>query len=435
MGGHTSWLVMSLLLLFAGITFLAGTYPALFLAAFQPLKVLKQAATAKAGGTLLRKSLVVVQFAISSFLIVCTLVVVKQRWFIQHKDLGLDRSFIMTMDVDGRLKNNLAAFKNSLLANASIRAVSASYDSPINIQGGYSLTKAEGQPDGFNMSIAAIPTEKDFTTTMGLTLVAGSALTDADIQQLQPDSASKAEPYYHFTLNESAAKALGWKPETAIGKKITMNGRSGEIKAVVKDFHFASMHEPIAPIILFPEYNYFGKLLVKVAGNSLSAAEAHLQHVWRSYFPQIPFEYHFLDQEFEQLYKAEQRTSWILNCFSVITIFISCLGLLGLSAYTTSQRTKEIGIRKVLGASVNNILQLVAADFLKLVVIAVIVATPLAWWAMSDWLRQFAYRITLSWWLFVVAGLAALSIALVTVSFQSVKAALANPVKSLKNRE
>lgn len=436
--GNTSWLIILLFSLFIVITFLAGTYPALFLSAFQPLKVLKKkSSSTKAGGLVLRKSLIVFQFVVSSFFIVCTIVVVKQRSYIQHKDLGLDRSFVMTMDVNGKLRNNLNAFKNNLLANTAIRSVSASYNSPINNGSGYILNKADGKPSGFTMNVAALPIEKDFVTAMGMHLVAGADLTDADILQVQPPEGDLPfdKRYYHFILNETAVKALGWKAGEAIGKKISMNGRSGEIKAVVKDFNFVSMHQPIAPIILFPEYTYFSKLLVKVSGNNIKTAAAHLQTVWHSFFPQIPFEYHFLDEEFEKLYQAEEKTSLILNAFAIITIFISCLGLLGLSAFTAEQRTREIGIRKVLGASVNSIVQLISKDFIKLVIVAIIIAAPLARWAMNNWLHQFAYRIEISWWMFIEAGLAALLIAILTISFQAIKAAIANPIASLNSGE
>jgi putative ABC transport system permease protein len=262
-------------------------------------------------------------------------------------------------------------------------------------------------------------------------LIAGENFNETDILQATKDSAELRK--YAFILNETAVKALGWTNVNAIGKSVKMNGREGEVKAVAKDFHFRSLHEKIGPIAIIPEYNYFGKMMVKISGDKMPDAINVLQETWKTNFPLRPFEYHFLDQEFDEMYKSESRVSSILGLFSAITILISCLGLFALVAFISQQRTKEIGIRKVLGATASGIVILLSKDFIKMMLIALVIASPLAWYFMNQWLLDFAYRIEINYWVFVLAGIIAVAIALLTVSFQSIKAALMNPVKSLKS--
>jgi putative ABC transport system permease protein len=281
------------------------------------------------------------------------------------------------------------------------------------------------------MNITAIPVEKDFVPTLGMKLVAGQNFSDTDILRATHDSAALRK--FAFILNQSAVKALGWTAETAIGKKVNMNGREGEVTGVTSDFHFRSLHEKIEPIAIIPEYNYFGKIMVKVAGNETAKVVEFLKKNWKENFPLRPFEFHFLDQEFDEMYKAETRVSEILGIFSIVTIFISCLGLFALIAFISEQRTKEIGVRKVLGASVVSIVLLLSRDFVKLMLIAITIAFPLAYYGMNKWLSDFAYQIQINPWTFVFVGFAALAIALFTISFQSIKAALMNPVNSLKS--
>ncbi|HEU4634038.1 MAG TPA: FtsX-like permease family protein, partial [Flavisolibacter sp.] len=237
-----------------------------------------------------------------------------------------------------------------------------------------------------------------------------------------------------FLINEAAVKILGLKSNgDAVGKQFQYGGRKGQLIGVFNDFHFESMHQRILPLILFVPRNTgnYGRLSIKVSG-SIPAAIAHLESVWKKFLPEIPFDYTFLDDNFARLYQSEHRQESIFTLFSFIAIFIACLGLLGLSAFAISQRVKEIGIRKVLGASVNTIVSLLSKDFLKLVGIAAVIAFPVAWYAMHKWLNDFAYRISISWWVFLVAGIIAALIAFVTISFQTVKAARANPVKNLR---
>ncbi|MCW3462193.1 ABC transporter permease [Chitinophaga nivalis] len=426
MQGYRLYLLLAVV--FVGTTLLAGTYPALFLSALRPVQILKGKIAISTGGKM-RKTLVIFQFATSIFFIICTLVVQRQLHYIQHKKLGQDRSHILVLDGKNMDYKSLATLKNRLLQESGVQEVSASYDSPVNIEGGYTIGKIAGKPADFGMSITAIPVEKDYLKTMGIPLAAGEVLTDADIQDILPERENQE---HHFYLNEAAVKQLGWTTDMAVGKRLAMNGRNGSIKGVMKDFHFASMKEKIAPIIVFPEYNWFGEILVKIRGDHQQEVITGIEKVWKNYYPSIPFGYHFMDEEFNGIYQTEYRISAILTTFSSVIIMISCLGLLGLAAFTAQQRTREIGIRKVMGATVGSIVALLSKDYIKLVVIALCMAAPVAWYAMHYWLEGFAYHAVLPVWSFPVAGLTAILIALVTVGVQSITAARMDPVKSLR---
>lgn len=425
----SSWLYALLMGVFVVVTFIAGTYPALFLSAFRPVTVLKGKMVQMKGGGL-RKALVVAQFAASVFFIICTLVITSQLNYIQHKKIGMERDHVIVLNGAG-VGDKLGALKQAMLQQPGVKAVSASYDSPVQIGGGYSLGQVEGKAADFGMDITAMSVAKDFIATMNMELVAGEDFTDADIKDiLLPENEKR---HYHFLLNETAVKKLGWTTASALNKRVSLNGRNGTIKGVLKDFHFESMRRAIEPVVIFPEYDYIlSKLLIKTDNGNMKNTVAGIENAWISFFPQVPFEYHFLSEEFNSLYSSEQRTGNILTLFAVITIFISCLGLFGLAAFTATQRTREIGMRKVMGASVINIVTLLSRDFLKLVGIAVLIASPLAWYIMNNWLGDFAYRTSIGIWVLGVAAGTAVAIALLTISFQSVKAALMNPVKSLR---
>jgi len=351
--------------------------------------------------------------------------------YIQHLDTGVNRSNVIVLDIGGASYNKIQALRTTLIQQQGIKGVSASYDSPVNIAGGYTIDKAEGTTGNLNVMVTGIPVERNFINTLGIKLIAGNDFTLGDEQRVLDTNSQKR--IYGFILNESAVKSLGWKPNDAIGKQISMNGRQGEIRGVASDFNFASLHQKITPIAIFPEYDYFGKLLIKVSSADMLNTVKSIERDWKSFFPDSPFDMHFLDQEYDELYQNDQRTSDILIVFAFITIFLSCLGLFGLVVFSTRQRTREIGIRKVLGASITNILGIISWDFLRLVALAIIISSPIAYYAMSKWLQGFVYRINMQWWVFVLAGSIAMLIAFFTISFQSIKAAIANPVKSLRS--
>ncbi|SEM57263.1 putative ABC transport system permease protein [Mucilaginibacter gossypiicola] len=429
---NTSWLITALFGLFISVTFLAGTYPSLYLSAFNPIVTLKGKLTNTSGGRALRRSLVIFQFVVSVFFMICTVIAGSQLQYIQHLNIGINRSQVMVIDIGGKSLKDIKSFNNEVTQLPGVLNATASYDSPVDVHGGYSINQADGKNSDYNLSVTALPVERNFLNTLGIKLVQGINFTDADEKgSTQPDENKR---HYGFIINEKAAQALGWKAEEAVGKHISLNGRTGEVRGIVQNFNFASLHQEITPIVMFTE-DYFGKILIKTSGNNIAQTISAVKEKWSAFNPATPFEYHFLDQEFDDMYKAEQRTGSILTAFTLVTIFISCLGLFGLAVFSTRQRVKEVGVRKVLGASVFSIVKLVSGDFLKLVIISVIIASPIAWYAMHRWLQDFAYKISIQIWVFIAAGAVAILIAFITVSVQSLKAALANPVKSLRSSD
>jgi putative ABC transport system permease protein len=299
----------------------------------------------------------------------------------------------------------------------------------VTIAGGYSMNSSD-MGDQQSVNTRGNPVDEEYVKTNGLTIIAGTDITKQDL--LDASNADEAKNYFHYIINESAAKILGWKPIEAVGKKMKLGDqRPGEVKAVVKDFNFASLHNPIEPLVLFPS-DWGNVLLVKVSGNKLPETLAFIESKWKQVAPHRPFDYRFMDEDYNKLYESELRTAAVFNIFSSIAIFLACLGLFGLSAYAARQRIKEIGIRKVLGASPVKITLMLSNSFLRLVLAAFIIATPLAWFTMHRWLLDFAFRINITWWMFALTGAIVMAIALLTVSVQSVKAAMSNPVKNLR---
>jgi putative ABC transport system permease protein len=411
-----------------GISLLAGSYPAIILAAYKPINVLKGNVAAAGSGLWLRKGLIVFQFAISTFLIVCTLVINNQLQYMQNKKLGYALNQVIALPLDAKIKNNLSTVKGELNRVPGVESVTTAYHSPVQIGGGYSI-KREGMEE--TRLITGVPVDKDFVQTLGLTLVAGRNFTPAE--ENQAFQATEEQPAdIAIMLNETAVREMGWTAEEAIGKRLEQP-RKGYIVGVVNDFHFASMHSGIGPLAIFLEPIWEGKVLVRVSGSNIQHILAALETTWKGTVVHRPFEFRFLDDEYNSLYAAEARTGTVFNVFALLAILLACLGLFGLAAFTTMQRTKEIGIRKVLGASVGGIVTLLAKDFLLLVSIAVVLATPLAWWAMHQWLDDFAYRVNVSIWTMGLASGIAICIAFVTVTVQVIKAASNNPVKSLRS--
>jgi putative ABC transport system permease protein len=433
MGSSVLFHPLPLLSLFAlglFVSLLAGSYPALVLSNAKLSGILKSGFSFSSSGSSLRKSLIVMQFVISVFLIISTVIILQQLSFIQHKNLGFNKDHIVVLPVDYQMHRDYDEIKKTIRLDPHIIAVAGANQNPTFVQWMDGIKVDQGAEQK-NLTISCIPADLDFVKTLNMQIIAGTDFSPADMHQM--DTTDNNKHYrYTYILNESAVRAIGWKPEEAIGKTI-QKGFPGTVKAVVKDFHFSSLHQPIGPLMIFLDTQYISQLFVKISGNDFPGALNYLQTVWKERVPYRPFEYHFLDDDYNALYKVENRTSQLFEFFSVTAIVLACLGLFAMAAFTTVQRTKEIGIRKVLGASVLSVVGLVSKDFLKLVALAAIIAFPLAWWAMHSWLQDFAYRIPINWLVFVMAGLGALLIALVSVGLKAVKAALANPVASLRS--
>jgi len=406
---------------------ISGIYPAIFMSSFKPVSVLKGLFKAGGANISFRKVLVTVQFAISIILIISTGIVYMQMRYMHNKDLGYDRDHIVTMAYNGGLTDRYEAFRNDLLSNASIKDITRSSRIPTGRlldNMGAAIERADSLTP-VNADIKFLATDQDFIKTFDIKMVSGRAFS----RDFGTDTSA-------YLINEAAVDALGLKnSEAALGKNFQYGGRKGKLIGVFHDFHFESLHQKIVPMVMVlpVDGNNYNRLSIKIAGNNMPAALSHIESVWKKFLPEAPYQSTFLDENFNRLYTSEQKQSTLFTIFAGIAILIACLGLFGLSAFAITQRIKEIGIRKVLGANTSSIVQLLSKDFLKLVAIAAVIAFPIAWYAMHNWLNDFAYRTGIPWWIFAVAGLLAALVALLTISFQAVKAALANPVKSLRN--
>ena len=418
-GQVSFWLLFATLALCAGV--LSGSYPALFLSSFSPIRVLKGGAPAGGRAGWLRKGLVVFQFILSIVLIVSTLLISRQVRYVQRVNLGYDRQNLIYIPMEGNLLTKSDLFKTEALQHPGISDVSMISQSPTSIQNGTAGVEWEGKDPSTSPMFTQAAVGYDFTKTMGLRLAEGRDLS----KDFPTDTTG-------YLINESAARLMGYKDP--IGKPFTFWGQKGTIVGVLKDFHYLSLHTAIGPIVfrLGRTGNLFW-FLVRTQPGKTAEALTSLRQLCGKLNPKFPFTYSFADLEYTKLYDGEQLVGRLSIAFAVLAILISCLGLLGLSIFSAEQRTKEISIRKVLGASVASLFSLVSSEFLVLVGIAFTLAIPLSWWAMHQWLQHFAYRTPISWWVFACSGAAAVLIALATVSYQAMRVARANPARTLRS--
>ncbi len=398
-----------------------GSYPAFYLSAYSPERILKNTFAGKKNSISLRSALVVFQFSISILLIISTILVNNQLSFIQNKKLGFEKDNVLYIPATGELGEKFEDTKNQFLQYPNITSISMKGSAPtVTVAGGY-VTWSEHEKENF--SVRNMRVTPDYFKTMSIEKKSGRLFS----KELTTDQNT-------FILNEAAVKFLGIK--SPIGKIIRTFGRKGKIIGIVNDTHFKSLHHQLEPLIFMPLNNYSignsGTIIIKFSGNDISKVLSNIKSIWKEYNPNLPFEYHFLDQKIEQQYGFEQRLSKIFTGFSLLAIFISCLGLYSLITFVAVNRTKEIGVRKVMGASVSVIVMSLSKDFIKWALIANIISWPIAWYAMDKWLQGFAYRIDITILPFIIAAVLALLIALLTVSYRSVKAATANPVEALR---
>ncbi len=429
------WLVLSALVIITGL--IAGSYPALYLSSLKPVRIMKGFIHLPGKDAFFRKGLSVFQFSLSILLLIATLVVFRQMQFIEYTHLGYDRENLLYIQIEGELSNerNYLTFKNEALRLPGISMVDRSTETPhsmnfvVDTDDGATETATgadainwEGKTKNEHVGFEPASVGYDFVNLMKLKIVEGRNFSKDRVT----DSADA------FLVNQEAVREMGMKDP--IGKWISAWKKRGHIIGVLRDYHANSLHQPIRPLVLdIKEYEYFGVIIVRTVPGKTKDAIAGLGKVYKEINPNYPFTYQFVDQEYNKLYRSEAVVSRLSEVFAGLAIAISCLGLLGLAIFSAEQRIKEIGIRKVLGASVANLVTLFSRDFLQLVSLSFFIALPFGWFIMSRWLQGYAYRIQLAWWIFALAGLTGILVALLTISFQALKSAVANPVKNLRS--
>ncbi|MEM7185549.1 MAG: ABC transporter permease [Bacteroidota bacterium] len=419
-----------LLLFCVVVSLLAGLYPALILSNSKVIAILKKGFRTTGGNGMLKKSLIVGQFAISVFLIIFTLIIIQQMNYVQSKDLGYDKDHVVVLPIRGDMLKNFESIKDAFQQVQGVKSVTASYETPefVEWSDGIYAVDENGEHD---VSVNAMPVDLDFLETLGMELVAGRDFLATDFALMDTIHSENKEYQVPYLINETLASRIGWSPDEAIGRTIE-NRAEGPVLGVVKDFHFSSLHEPIGPLLIFLHRSFSRNYMVRIAGTDVKGTLARLENTWSSRISDKPFDYHFLDEDYNALYESEQRSSVLFSVAAGLSVLLACLGLFGLVAFSIVQRTKEIGIRKVLGANLGAIMLLVSKNFLILVAIAVVVASPIAYLAAKNWLQNFTYRIEPQLHIFLIAGLVTVLITILTISYHSLKAAWANPVKALR---
>ena len=417
--------------LFVGIA--AGSYPALMLSSFKPVNVLSGKLNTGGKGGLLRKVLVAFQFATSIFLLVITGVVYQQLNYVKNMDLGFDKEHIVLMSAPTEMRDRYEEFTNELLKNPAVLSGAGSSRVPPGRLSSSLGTRPEGVPEDQRKGMQTVWTDFDFIETMGFQMIAGRSFS----REFPSDEKGA------FILNEAAVKDLGWTNESAIGKTFGSSEitdwdvgqwvqRDGQVIGVIKDFHFETLKKPIIPTVYFVAPYMAWNYAVRISPDNISNTIRSIEDVYSKFNPDVAFEYTFVDENYAELYQAEERQGKIFGIFALLAIFVACLGLAGLASFTAEQKKKEVGIRKILGASTSNIMMLLSKEFTWLVIIAAIIASPIAWYLMNNWLQGFAYRIPIGIGIFFIAASIAMLIALITVSFQTAKSAFTNPINSLR---
>jgi len=416
------FILIALILL---VSVLAGIYPALILSGMEPLKALGKN-TNISGNAWLRKGLVVFQFFVSIGLLISTMIVKGQLDYMQSVNLGYEREHLISLTSNHKMHPIVPTLKNEMIRNGAAVSAALAADNPIHIKGGYSIAAGGDNEKDFNLTGYAV--DHDVIRTLGVKILAGNDFTEQDVER---NVAYENEEEFFLILNESAVKEMGWSPEEAVGKKVNFGGKLANIKAVVADFYFNSLHHQVGPLALFLDKGQTNVLLIKMAAGNPTEHLAQIEEIWRELVPERPFNYKFVDTEYGQMYRSEERVAQIFGLFSGIAVFIACMGLFGLVSYVAFRRTREISIRKVLGANVMDVLKVLSADFFLLLGLSAVLAIGFGIWFSKEWLSGFSNQAIIPIWIYILAIGVVGIIALLTISYRTLKVYAQNPAQTL----